>query len=113
MFGVIEYVSYALMPVLIIVVIIFSLKNRVPIYENFIEGSKESFTIILEIFPSMLAILLVINLFKVSRWNGFVCKICFAFFFNDRCAGRSGSNRGYEKCFWWWSIWILDGNFKK
>ena len=71
MFGVIEYVSYALMPVLIIVVIIFSLKNRVPIYENFIEGSKESFTIILEIFPSMLAILLVINLFKVSRWNGF------------------------------------------
>ena len=69
----IEYISYALMPLLIITVIIFSIKNKVSIYETFIEGSKESFLIILEIFPSMLAILLVINLFKVSRRYGFIC----------------------------------------
>lgn len=72
MINIIEYISYAMMPLLIITVILFSLKNKVPIYESFIEGSKESFSIVLEIFPSMLAILLVINLFKVSRWNGFV-----------------------------------------
>ena len=73
MLDVIEYISYALMPLLIIAVIIFSMKNKISIYETFIEGSKESFSIILEIFPSMLAILLVINLFKVSRRYGFVC----------------------------------------
>ena len=73
MLEIIEYISYALMPILIIIIIIFSFKNKVPIYENFIEGSKESFAIILEIFPSMLAILLVINLFKISRRNGIVC----------------------------------------
>lgn len=76
MIDLIEYFSYALMPILIIVVISLSLKNRISIYETFIEGAKDSFSVILSIFPSMLAILLVINLFKVSRWNGAFCEIC-------------------------------------
>lgn len=70
MIEIIEYISYALMPVLIVIVISLSMKNKVLIYETFIEGAKESFSVILGVFPSMLAILLVINLFKVSRWNG-------------------------------------------
>ena len=74
MINIIEFVSYALMPILIIVVISLSLKNKAPIYDSFIDGAKESFDIILHIFPSMLAILLVINLFKVSRGDGSFCK---------------------------------------
>lgn len=77
----IEYVSYALMPVLIIIVVSLSIKNKVLIYDTFIEGAKESFSVILSIFPSMLAIILVINLFKVSRWNGYFCEDCYTDFF--------------------------------
>lgn len=73
MIELIEYISYAMMPILIIVVISLSLKNKIFIYDTFIEGAKDSFTVILSIFPSMLAILLVINLFKASRWNGDFC----------------------------------------
>lgn len=76
MIAVIEYISYALMPILIIVVISLSLKNKVSVYDTFIEGAKESFSVILNIFPSMLSILLVINLFKVSRMYGYVCETC-------------------------------------
>lgn len=72
----IEYISYALMPVLIIVVITLSLKNKISIYDTFIEGAKDSFSVVLSIFPSMLAILLVINLFKVSRRYGYFCETC-------------------------------------
>ena len=67
MIEIIEYLSYALMPLLIIAVLLFCNKNKVSVYETFIEGTKESFSIVLEIFPNMLAILLAINLFKVSR----------------------------------------------
>ena len=67
----IEYISYALMPLMIVTILVFSLKNKISIYDSFIEGSKESFSIIFNIFPSMLAILLVINLFKISRRYGF------------------------------------------
>lgn len=81
MMEIIEYISYAMMPVLIIIVISLSLKNKVPIYETFIEGAKESFSVVLNIFPSMLAILLVINLFKVSRRNGNLCENCYATIF--------------------------------
>lgn len=77
----IEYVSYALMPVLIIIVVSLSIKNKVLIYDTFIEGAKESFSVILSIFPSMLAIILVINLFKVSRWNGYFREDCYTDFF--------------------------------
>ena len=111
MLDVIEYISYALMPALIIVVIIFSLKNKVPIYENFIEGSKESFSIILEIFPSMLSILLVINLFQVSRRNEFIRADCFTIFFKDRSASRGCSDWGNEKCFWWRCVRFFNRNF--
>ena len=80
MFELLEYISYGMMPILIIVVILFGLKNKVSIYESFIEGSKESFSIILDIFPSMLAILLVINLFKVSGGMEIFIKLIAPFF---------------------------------
>ena len=87
MIRVIEYISYALMPVLIVIVISLSIKNKVSIYDTFIEGAKESFSVILSIFPSMLAILLVINLFKVSRRNGHICEACYAniFYYKSAC----------------------------
>ena len=76
MIDLIEYVSYALMPVMIIVVIVLSFKSKISIYDTFIEGTKDSFSVVLSIFPSMLAILLVINLFKVSRRDGNFRKTC-------------------------------------
>ena len=76
MINFIEYISYAMMPVLIIVVIVLSLKNRISLYDTFIEGAKDSFHVVFSIFPSMLAILLVINLFKISGRNGAFCETC-------------------------------------
>ena len=76
MISVIEYISFAMIPFLILSVIILSLKNKVSIYDAFIEGAKEGFTVIFNMFPSMLAIILVINLFKVSRLYEYIYKMC-------------------------------------
>ncbi len=83
MINFVEYISYLLIPILIVFVIGMSAKTKISVYDTFIEGVKESFSVILNIFPSMLAILLMINLFKVSRWNEFPCKDTNANIFND------------------------------
>lgn len=62
----IEYISYAMVPLLILIIIGTATKRKISTYDSFIEGAKESFESILRIFPSILAVVLAINLFKIS-----------------------------------------------
>lgn len=61
-----EYISYAMVPFLIFVVIFAATKRKISTYNCFVEGAEESFQTVLKIFPSMLAVVLAINLFKIS-----------------------------------------------
>lgn len=63
---IIEYISYSMVPLLILIIIFFAFKSKIPAYDSFIEGTSESFSTILKIFPNMLAVVLAINLFKIS-----------------------------------------------
>ena len=51
-----------ILPGLVIIIIISGLLKKVPIYDTFIEGSKESFKMIFQMFPSILAMVLSINI---------------------------------------------------
>lgn len=62
----IEYISYAMVPTLILVIVVSATKKKISTYDSFIEGAQEGFGAILRIFPSMLAVVLAINLFKIS-----------------------------------------------
>ncbi|MBQ8299789.1 MAG: spore maturation protein [Clostridia bacterium] len=62
----VEYISYAMVPALILVIVVAATKKKVSTYDSFVEGAQEGFEAILKIFPSMLAVVLAINLFKIS-----------------------------------------------
>lgn len=63
---IIEYISYLMIPLIILSVVLFGERKKVSTYDYFVEGAKEGFSVISKIFPTMLAVVVAINLFKVS-----------------------------------------------
>lgn len=55
-------ISSYILPIIVLIIFVYSYK-KIDIYKEFIEGSKESFKIILNIFPNLLAMLLAVNIF--------------------------------------------------
>lgn len=60
-------ISNYIMPLLVFLVLIYAMIKKVDIYDTFIEGSKESFEMILKIFPCFLAMILAVNIFVKSN----------------------------------------------
>lgn len=59
-------ISNLIIPALVLFIIIYGVSKKINIYDEFIEGSKESFTMTLKIFPCLLAMILGINIFLKS-----------------------------------------------
>ncbi len=55
-----------ILPILVIIIIISGLLKKVPIYDTFVEGSKSSFKIVLQMFPNFLAMIISINILMSS-----------------------------------------------
>jgi spore maturation protein SpmB len=61
-----ELASQLAIPVMILVIITAGWVRRVPMYESFIAGAKESFDVAVMIIPYLVAILSVIAVFRAS-----------------------------------------------
>lgn len=59
--------SSFIIPFMVFIIIGYGLYKKVDIYNAFIEGSKESFPMILSMFPCMLAMIFGINIFLKSE----------------------------------------------
>lgn len=59
-------ISNLIIPLLVLIVIVYALKKKVPIYDVFIDGAKESFDMILKLFPCLLAMIIGVNIFLKS-----------------------------------------------
>ena len=59
-------ISSLIIPLLVLIVIIVGLIKKVDIYDVFVDGSKESFDMILTLFPCLLAMIFGINIFVKS-----------------------------------------------
>lgn len=59
-------ISNLIIPFLVLIIIIYALKKKVPIYDVFIDGAKESFEMIFKLFPCLLAMIVGVNLFLKS-----------------------------------------------
>ena len=51
------------LPILVLIIIISSLIKKINIYDVFIKGAKESFSMIINLFPGLLAMIFGINIF--------------------------------------------------
>lgn len=59
--------SNYIMPLIVLFVIVYGIIKKVPVYDTFIEGAKESFDLVLKLFPCLLAMILAINIFLKSN----------------------------------------------
>lgn len=56
-------ISSLVVPFIIFLILIYGIKKKINVYDTFLEGAKGSFDIIFNIFPSMLAMFLGVNIF--------------------------------------------------
>lgn len=65
-------ISNFIIPLLVLFIIFYGTRKKVNVYDVFIEGAKESFEMTLSLFPSLLAMILGINIFLKSNLLTFV-----------------------------------------
>lgn len=60
------YLSNLIIPLMVLFIIIYGLKKKINVYDEFLDGATESFSMVLKIFPSLLAMILGVNIFIKS-----------------------------------------------
>jgi spore maturation protein B len=63
---VIGVLSYFVIPAIVVGFPLYGLYKRVPVYESFVEGAKEGFSVAVRIIPYLVAILFAIGMFRAS-----------------------------------------------
>ena len=61
-----NFLSNLMMPLIVLGVVSYALCKKINVYDVFIKGAKESFEMIFNIFPCLLAMILAINIFVKS-----------------------------------------------
>ena len=62
----IQLISNLIIPIFVLGVILYGIMKRVDVYDTFIDGAKESFDMVLTMFPSLLAMIVGVNVFMKS-----------------------------------------------
>jgi len=60
-------ISSLIIPLIVVGIVFYGAYKKINVYDVFIEGAKESFDMILGIFPNLLAMILSINIFLKSN----------------------------------------------
>lgn len=71
-------ISNLIIPIMVLGIIIYGFLKKINIYDVFVEGSKESYDMVLTMFPCMLAMIFGVNIFIKSG----VLEYIFGFFQN-------------------------------
>ena len=72
----IKLISDLTIPLIVLLILIYGVVKKVNVYDEFVDGAKESFSLSLTLFPCLLAMVLGINLFVNS---GFLNKFLSIF----------------------------------
>ncbi len=64
--NVINYISAAAVPTVILLIIAYGLKEKNKVYDTFIEGAKEGLEIVINIFPTLIGIFLAVGALRSS-----------------------------------------------
>ncbi|MCI9017146.1 MAG: spore maturation protein [Clostridia bacterium] len=64
--NVINYFSAAAMPLVILTIIIYGVKEKNKVYDTFVEGAKEGIGIVVNIFPTLIGIFIAVGALRAS-----------------------------------------------
>lgn len=59
-------ISAWIIPALLIIIIIFGLLKKVPVFESFVDGAKDGFTTAIQIIPFIVGMMVAISVFRES-----------------------------------------------
>ena len=63
---VLEFISYLMIPLMLLIIVVYGVIKKQKVYELFLEGVKEGLSLVVHIFPTLLSILIAIGIFKTS-----------------------------------------------
>ena len=63
---IVEAISLLILPLILVGLPVYGLFRRVPVYEAFVDGAKEGFSVAVRIIPYLVAILFAIAMFRAS-----------------------------------------------
>ena len=58
--------SVFMIPIVVFIIVFYGAYKKIDVYDSFVTGSKESFDMILHLFPTMLAMVFAVNIFIKS-----------------------------------------------
>ncbi len=70
-----QIISNLILPLIVLIIIIYGVKKKVNVYETFTTGAKESFDMTIKLFPTLLAMILGINIFVKSGILQFILNL--------------------------------------
>ncbi|MEC1925976.1 spore maturation protein [Bacillus velezensis] len=76
----VNWLSLAMIPIIIAGILIYGTIKKVPTYESFVEGGKEGIEIAFSIIPYLVGMLVAITVFRASGALDFVMGLCKPFF---------------------------------
>lgn len=62
----INYLSNAIIPIIISIIIIFGLKEKIKIFDVFLEGAKEGMEIVIALIPTLIGLFVAIGTLRSS-----------------------------------------------
>ena len=79
MTNIINYFSSAAIPVFILIIVFYGLKEKVKVFDVFLDGSKEGIEIVFKLFPTLLGIFLAIGALRSSGFIDLVVNLITPF----------------------------------
>ena len=71
----IQLISNLIIPIFVLGVILYGVLKKVDVYDTFVDGAKESFDMALTMFPSLLAMIVGVNVFMKSGAIDFIFQL--------------------------------------
>ena len=72
---IIKYISNLIIPAIVLLIIIHGIKKKVNVYDTFLDGAKDSVSMIMSIFPTFLAMSLGVNILINSGFLSFILNL--------------------------------------
>lgn len=63
---IINYLSTAAVPAVILIIILYGIVEKIKVYDTFLEGAKEGLQVVINIFPTLIGIFLAVGALRTS-----------------------------------------------
>lgn len=63
---ILNYFSNAIIPVIITIIVIYGIKEKIGVFDTFLEGAKEGMGIVLSLFPTLIGLFVAIGVLRAS-----------------------------------------------